>query len=98
MTLNPNIIEIEPVSIWTPTGTQIFSLFIVNQVMYSPNGTATASCSFLTTLPQPNMPPVSNQSFPVYADAEQCAAWTNDASFYRVLAENAGLTPVEPSN
>lgn len=32
----------------------------------------------------------------VPATAEQCEAWTDDASFCGVLAENAGLTPVEP--
>ena len=80
-------IAISPVSVWTPSGTKTATQFGVRYVTYQ-NGPAVADCVLLDAAGAE----VSAQL--VNATEAQTAAWTDDASFYAVLATNAGLTPV----
>lgn len=80
-------IAISPVSVWTPTGTKTATQFGVRYVNYE-NGPAVADCVLLTASGEE----VSAQL--VNATEAQTAAWTSDAAFYAVLAQNAGLTPL----
>jgi hypothetical protein len=84
-----NTIPIIPVSVWTPTGIQSATQFEVRYVNYI-RGTAVADCHLHTG--GETSVEVSSQLVP--ATEEQCDAWADDAAFYRVLAQNAGLTPV----
>jgi len=81
------IINVQPVSVWTPSGTKQATQFGVRYVNYV-NGPAVADCVLLDAAGAE----VSAQL--VNATEAQTDAWTDDASFYAVLAENAGLTPV----
>lgn len=82
-----NLIAIEPVTVWTSTGTKTAVNFGVRYVNYQ-NGPAVAD----TTLIDANGNEVTTQL--VQATQAQTDAWADDAGFYAVLAENAGLTPV----
>ena len=81
------IINIQPVSVWTPTGTKTATQFSVRYVNYQ-NGPAIAD----TVLLDAAGAEVATQL--VNATEAQTAAWTDDEAFYKVLAENAGLTPL----
>ena len=83
----PTIISIQPVSVWTPTGTKTATQFAVRYVNYQ-NGPAVAD----TTLLDAAGAEVASQL--VNATEAQTAAWTSDSAFYAVLATNAGLTPI----
>ena len=83
-------IAITPVTVWSATGPKSASVFEVRYINYS-GPAAIADCHMLDS--------ASTEVLPVGlvpATAEQCEAWTDDATFCGVLAENAGLTPVEP--
>lgn len=80
-------IAISPVSVWTPTGTKTATQFGVRYVNYE-NGPAVADCVLLTASGEE----VSSQL--VNATEAQTAAWTTDEAFYKVLAQNAGLSPL----
>lgn len=80
-------IAITPVSVWTSSGTKTATQFGVRYVNYQ-NGPAVADCVLLDAAGAE----VSAQL--VNATEAQTDAWTDDASFYAVLAENAGLTPL----
>ncbi len=79
-------IAISPVTVWTASGTKVATQFGVNHVVYR-NGPSTADCHLYTAQNED----VGGQT--VSATTEQTAEWTDDADFYAVLAENAGLTP-----
>ena len=81
-------IAIEPVSVWTSTGTKTATQFQVRYVNYQ-NGPAIAD----TILLDESGAEVATQL--VNATAEQTALWdgADDAPFYEQLAINAGLTP-----
>ena len=81
------VIAISPVSVWTPAGTKSATQFNVRYVNYQ-NGPAVADCQLLDAAGAE----VSSQL--VNATAEQTATWTSDTAFYKVLAQNAGLTPL----
>lgn len=81
------VIAISPVSVWTPTGTKTATQFNVRYVQYV-NGPAVADCQLLDA----SGAEVAAQL--VNATAAQTATWTSDAAFYKVLAQNAGLTPL----
>ncbi len=81
------IINIQPVSVWTPTGTKQATQFGVRYVNYQ-NGPAIADTILLDAAGAE----VATQL--VNATEAQTAAWTDDEAFYKVLAENAGLTPL----
>lgn len=81
------IINVQPVSVWTPTGTKTATQFGVRYVNYQ-NGPAVADCVLLDAAGAE----VSAQL--VNATAAQTATWTSDEAFYKVLAQNAGLSPV----
>ena len=85
--MNTNIVPVQPVSVWTPTGTKTATQFAVRYVNYQ-NGPAVAD----TVLLDDTGAEVASQL--VNATEAQTAAWTSDEAFYAVLAENAGLTPV----
>ena len=86
--MNQNsIIAISPVSVWTSSGTKSATQFGVRYVTYQ-SGPAVADCVLLDAAGAE----VSAQL--VNATEAQTAAWTDDASFYAVLATNAGLTPI----
>jgi hypothetical protein len=86
--MNPNnIIAISPVSVWTPSGTKSATQFGVRYVTYQ-GGPAVADCVLLDAAGAE----VSAQL--VNATEAQTAAWTTDEAFYKVLAQNAGLSPV----
>jgi hypothetical protein len=82
-----NTIAIQPVSVWTPTGTKTATGFFPRYINYV-NGPAVADCVLLDAAGAE----VSAQL--VNATEAQTDAWTDDAAFYAVLATNAGLTPV----
>jgi hypothetical protein len=81
-----NLIAITPVTVWTSTGTKTAVNFGVRYVNYQ-NGPAVAD----TTLIDADGNEVTTQL--VQATQAQTDAWTDDATFYTILAENAGLTP-----
>jgi hypothetical protein len=82
-------IAIEPVSVWTSTGTKTAVAFNVRYVNYQ-NGPAIAD----TILLDESGAEVATQL--VNATAEQTAQWdgADDTPFYEQLAINAGLTPI----
>ncbi len=81
------IINVQPVSVWTPTGTKSATQFGVRYVTYQ-NGPAVADTILLDAAGAE----VATQL--VNATEAQTAAWTDDETFYEVLAQNAGLTPL----
>ena len=81
------IISIQPVSVWTPTGTKSATKFTARYVSYQ-NGPAVADCVLLDAAGAE----VSCQL--VNATEAQTDAWTTDEAFYKVLAQNAGLSPL----
>lgn len=82
-----NTIAIQPVSVWTPTGTKTATGFFPRYINYQ-NGPAVADCQLLDAAGAE----VASQL--VNATAAQTATWTSDEAFYKVLAQNAGLTPL----
>jgi len=82
-----NTIAIQPVSIWTPTGTKTATGFFPRYINYQ-NGPAVADCQLLDSAGAE----VASQL--VNATEAQTATWTSDEAFYEVLAQNAGLTPL----
>lgn len=80
-------ISIAPYTIGSPNSPKIGTTFSVRYINYSAP-TAVADCVLLDAAGAE----VSAQL--VNATEAQTDAWTDDASFYAVLAENAGLTPV----
>lgn len=85
-----NSINIVPVSLWTSSGVLQADTFEVRYISYA-GGRATADCHLWSSA-GPSPVEVSAQLVP--ATEAQCAAWTDDPAFFRVLAANAGLTPV----
>jgi len=81
------VIAISPVSVWTPAGTKSATQFNVRYVNYQ-NGPAVADCQLLDAAGAE----VASQL--VNATEAQTAAWVTDEAFYKVLAQNAGLTPL----
>jgi len=81
------IISIQPVSVWPPTGTKSATKFTARYVSYQ-NGPAVADCVLLDAAGAE----VSAQL--VNATEAQTDAWTTDEAFYKVLAQNAGLSPL----
>ena len=81
------VISIAPVSVWTPTGTKTATQFACRYVNYV-NGPAVADCQLLDAAGAE----VASQL--VNATEAQTATWTSDEAFYKVLAQNAGLTPL----
>lgn len=81
------VISIAPVSVWTSSGTKTATQFGVRYVNYQ-NGPAVADCVLLDAAGAE----VSCQL--VNATEAQTEAWTTDEAFYKVLAQNAGLSPV----
>lgn len=88
-----NYISIQPISVWTATGTKTASLFEVRYVNYQ-NGPAVADCHLWSADANGNAETEVGASL-VNATAGQTALWdgNDDASFYGQLAINAGLTP-----
>jgi len=82
-----NVINVSPVSVWTSSGTKTATQFGVRYVNYQ-NGPAVADCVLLDAAGAE----VSAQL--VNATEAQTDAWTTDEAFYKVLAQNAGLSPV----
>ena len=82
------VIPIQPVPIWTGAGTQSAVGFFVTSVSYDNTGVSTG---FYQLLDAAGTVLISSS---VMASAEQTANWTDDAAFYKVLAQNAGLTPL----
>jgi len=81
------VIAISPVSVWSPTGTKTATGFFPRYINYQ-NGPAVADCQLLDAAGAE----VASQL--VNATAAQTATWTSDEAFYKVLAQNAGLTPL----
>jgi hypothetical protein len=81
------VISIAPVSVWTASGTKTATKFAPRYVNYQ-NGPAVADCQLLDAAGAE----VSSQL--VNATEAQTDAWTTDEAFYKVLAQNAGLSPV----
>ena len=82
-----NVINVSPASVWTLTGIKSATQFNVRYVNYQ-NGPAVADCQLLDAAGAE----VASQL--VNATEAQTDAWTNDEAFYKVLAQNAGLTPL----
>jgi hypothetical protein len=81
------VIAIAPVSVWSPTGTKTATQFSVRYVNYV-NGPAVADCQLLDAAGAEVAAQLVN------ATEAQTATWTSDEAFYKVLAQNAGLTPL----
>ena len=81
------VIAITPVSVWTPAGTKSATQFACRYVNYV-NGPAVADCQLLDAAGAEVAAQLVN------ATAAQTATWTSDEAFYKVLAQNAGLTPL----
>ena len=81
------IINVSPVSVWTSSGTKSATQFGVRYVNYQ-NGPAVADCVLLDAAGAE----VSSQL--VNATEAQTDTWTSDEAFYKVLAQNAGLSPL----
>ena len=92
--MNSNYIAIQPVTVWTASGTKSATLFEVRYVNYQ-NGPAVAD-THLWSVDADGKPETEVGASLVNATAEQTAQWNgdDDVSFYRMLAQNAGLTPV----
>ncbi len=82
------VIPIQPVSLWTGSGTANAVGFFVTSISYDNTGVATGFYQLLDV----SGAVLANSS--VMATAAQTAAWTDDEAFYRVLVQNAGLTAV----
>jgi hypothetical protein len=82
-----NVINVSPVSVWTPTGTKTATGFFPRYINYQ-NGPAVADCQLLDAAGAEVAAQLVN------ATAAQTATWTSDEAFYKVLAQNAGLTPL----
>jgi hypothetical protein len=82
-----NVIAIAPVSVWSPTGTKTATGFFPRYINYQ-NGPAVADCQLLDAAGAEVAAQLVN------ATAAQTATWTSDEAFYKVLAQNAGLTPL----
>lgn len=80
-------IQIDSVLVWTSSGNKQANQFEVRSVSYQ-NGPAFAECALLAS----NGMELAMQL--VTATAAQTATWTDDTAFYKVLAQNAGLTPL----
>jgi len=78
-------IDIIPVPVWTAAGLKQANKFEVRYVNYQ-NGPAVADCHILADTEE-----VSSQL--VSATPEQTAQWTDDVTFFKILAQNAGLNP-----
>ena len=81
------MLSISPVPIFSNGSVKTATQFQVNSVAYAA-GTASASFTLFDAAG------IALTQSTIGATAEQCAAWTDDAAFYAVLATNAGLTPV----
>jgi hypothetical protein len=81
------VIAISPVSVWSPTGTKTATGFFPRYINYQ-NGPAVADCQLLDAAGAEVAAQLVN------ATAAQTATWTSDEAFYKVLAQNAGLTPL----
>jgi hypothetical protein len=102
-----NFIAIAPVQVWTADGFKTAEIFEVRYVNYR-GGPAVADCHLwskdipaVTTGTSPDIKVISEgqmsvelSSQLVQATAAQTEAWTDDREFFKVLAENAGLTPL----
>lgn len=85
-----NIIDIQPIAVWTPNGARTAVKFAVDSVRYE-NGPAYATCRLIDV----NGAGIAEQN--IAATAQQTEQWNgdNDTPFYKVLAQNAGLTPID---
>lgn len=86
-----NSIPIEPVSVYNNGATREVTQFAIVRVDYTGDGTGASAISILLDADNAQC-----GGSAVYATQEQCDKWFDDDSFYRVLAVNAGLTPIEP--
>ena len=80
-------IDITPISVWTPGGIVSVNKFEVRYVNYKPDGTAVADCHLFAGS-------VEVGAKLVDATKAQTDAWESDETFFGVIAENAGLSPV----
>lgn len=83
-----NIVNIAPVSVWTSTGTKSAVKFGVRYTNYNNDGTSTSDTVLLDVAGSEVAAQLVN------ATAAQTAAWEDDEAFYKVLAQNAGLSPL----
>ena len=91
--MNSNYIAIEPVTVWTSSGTKSATLFEVRYVNF--NGVTAVADTHLWAADKDGNPDIEVGASLVNATEEQCANWgTDNVSFYKELAQNAGLTPV----
>jgi hypothetical protein len=82
-----NTISIVPVSVWTPDGVKTATKFGIKYITYI-NGFVSANTSIINDEDHE----ISSQA--VNATPAQTNLWTDDIEFYKVLAQNAGLTPI----
>ena len=83
-----NSIPIEPVSVYNNGATREATQFDVARIEYSEGSGATAISILLSE------DGTQCGGSAVLATQAQCDQWLDDDSFYRVLAVNAGLTPL----
>jgi hypothetical protein len=81
------ILDINPISVWSSSGIKQANRFEVCYIQYM-NGGVSAQCRIL----KDNIEVISQI---VTATPDQTSTWTDDLSFYKVLAQNAGLIPSE---
>lgn len=86
--MNSNILSIQPVSFWTNNGAKQAVAMEFTGIQYNPAGTAVAS--FTLNDNTGNVLAAST----VFATVEETANWSDDGSFFRLLAQKTGLLPV----
>jgi hypothetical protein len=98
-------IRIEPVSIFTPTGTKQAAWFEVRYTNYTPGNGAISDCHLWTAEVEAveqtevvdaveGVPSYEIAASVISSTQEQCDQWTDDILFFQSIATNAGLTPV----
>lgn len=85
-----NTINIVPVNIWTGTGVVSANKFEVRYVTYTAPS-AVADCHLWVDDGNGSVTEVAGKI--VTATQQQCEAWTDDVTFFSILATNAGLQP-----
>lgn len=88
-----NTIDISPINVWNGNSVLAATKFEVRHVTYS-NGSAAASCHLFNVEVVDGTEKYTEVAARVVtATKEQCDSWTDDLAFYKILAQNAGLTP-----
>jgi hypothetical protein len=89
-------IQIQPISIFTPSGPQNAVWFELRYTNYIPGFGVTSDCHLWTEniSAVEGVPSIEIGSSVVTSTQTQCDEWSDDTLFFKSIAINAGLTPV----